>query len=183
MITKRPIIHIYDLIFSDVSWELSEKLRKFLGKDYNVEYHSNENINGFTFSGPEIPQRVLDNIEARIPEWAKEIKDKNKQEEDEALKEIKGWIKNTPIPQVPFKKCAKSLHKVILELREDLENEANKGKVLPCGLGDIKDLINLLNLIEADKIEAAKKAIWSMDTGTRGYISSSLCKMLTGEDE
>jgi len=189
MITKRPIIHIYDIIFKDTSWELLERIRKHFAKDIKVDYldegyHKNENKSGFTISSPrEISTFDLTCVMGLLPTWAKEIKTKEEQDEADSLKEIREWLKNTPIPEEPKKKATKDLYKVILELREELEFEANKGKVMPCGLGDLTDIMGILKLLEAGKIGQAKKSMRAMDTGAKEYIPDTCYRLMDCEDD
>ena len=105
-----------------------------------------------------------------------------KEEEEEKPKKAVSKKKETE-EEKPKKKATKDLYKVILELREELEFEANKGKVMPCGLGDLTDIMGILKLLEAGKIGQAKKSMRAMDTGAKEYIPDTCYRLMDCEDD
>jgi hypothetical protein len=182
MINKRATLHIYDIPFKETSWELKEKLKKYLG-GASVEF-MDEGCRGFTItSKEEISGNVLFQIETLVPKWAAEIGDADKRKEAEALKEVKHWLASEVLPSPPVAARLVPLYNVIVGLREDLEQGANKGEALPCGLGDLKDLLNLFKLLEKNKMEDAQKACHRMDTGARDYIPDKVYAWIMEEDD
>ena len=164
------------------SWELKEKVFEYLKKNlkgYTVftECDSNEIV--VTCLNGIIPPDTLESVESYIPQWAKDIDNKQNIKNAKDLQMVGDFIKYFKCPTLPkdnykyFRVCELLLD-VILDHFAYLEREFKKGEGNTCYVADIQVFICILNYAKKGDYKSAHRLYRSLDTSERELIMDAM---------
>ena len=175
MITQLPTIYKYRITGHQASWELLQKIKKFLGtlaKVDDMEVHGVITGSGYIIEArKELLPDFLKTLDEVIPMWVTDIKKKEKAEDANSNSEARNWLVSNcmpPRPQINSK--TRPLFRVILDRWNHLCDQVNMGNATGCGLQDLKDLIYIYKQLINKKYTGAYNTSNRVDSAVRDMI-------------
>lgn len=170
------------------SWEVKVHIEKWLkAHGYHtamVDFNNGEGYVIFINGGIGLAATDMADLDIAIPNFIKLEKEKEEKKTIKELAEIREWLDGNPPLLAPHNRKLVKYHKVITQLRDELEAHADKGEVLPCGLGDLIDNMKLYkHVLKGGDNKEAQRIAWSMETGARDYIPKDVYEYISQDED
>jgi hypothetical protein len=177
--TKVRYQHILKMRGADKSWELNDRIEKFIKSKLNCEWSVNSIDNGWVIeTETELPHKHQDFLLNNIPKWIVEINKSDALEKQKNFKTADAFIRKYKFPTLVETarnyKILNDIKDLIIAYYADIKSDwlLKEGNV--CSIGDLKEVTTVFNMVKRSEFSKVAEYMRHLDTSVRESLPRSL---------